>query len=712
MKNIENTTVWMLCIVTLEKMDLSKVCFDQNSDDCTNEYTKEEIIESVLKMALYTYEKDVITRKMSSEKLLQMESNGEIINSNLFFRMARHYYLLEKITGVDYSLHCTLCSTIHAYLGNVLYFEARQDIIRNIFEYGIQLTMIDKYDFVVTDYNKAIIDAIDLLQGYGFKLNVSYSTIECDEKINDAIFQRLETKIKTVGGLVFLEYLARKYFCDNYVALIDRYMVTRTFEYKQSTPIQLLISLAIKHLSLAKRYNENMNHQCTEIVDLAQAWYNIWDVEGESGIEYAINQYENYPLLLFNQMIVDKFCVPKQYNKDYILASLDYMIKPLFSYCQRKYSYEDYRKVTCYFLDLPYFMCMVNIEQLKQQLDVSNYKIDLILRDMSIGAKDVNSEFGSIEAICNHFKWPLICFPVDKYLYIDYHLCGFGFYHVLYEMIKEEYSLIDKMQGTYVENMLKEELRKKNYTFLCGKYPEIKRLNLNNSECDLVMQDKTTYFFEVKKTAITSELENLDDVSMLKQLSKGMVKAQKQCYQHEAYLKLNGSMLLNDNGDEKEVKPVCEQDCCFKISVCHQEYSFLTSKRFCTLLLEVIALGGFSVVDSERQGDLENLNRLGDTILDTIRCWKGMDQIVLQDDLFYSMFCSLQQILIALWVSKDESDFLEMIKEWFYCQDKSLDVYLQIVTHLYYRENPEKACLKKAAIEMFERTGKRCMYIG
>lgn len=37
-------------------------------------------------------------------------------------------------------------------------------------------------------------------------------------------------------------------------------------------------------------------------------------------------------------------------------------------------------------------------------------------------------------------------------------------------------------------------------------------------------------FFEVKKTSISDELENMDDVTMLQQLAKGMVRAQKQCF--------------------------------------------------------------------------------------------------------------------------------------------------------------------------------------
>ena len=185
-----------------------------------------------------------------------------------------------------------------------------------------------------------------------------------------------------------------------------------------------------------------------------------------------------------------------------------------------------------------------------------------------------------------------------------------------------------------------------------------------------------------------------------------------ECFSHELYLKANGSICLDDNGVRNIVNPMSEQDCCFKISVCHQEYSFLTSKNFCTSLLETILLGGFEVKEPSRKGDLNGLNNLGNQIMKIISHNKEKETIIVRDEVFSSLFCSLQQILTALWNSEDEKDFLDMIKEWIYCQDKSLDSYLQIVTHIYYRENPEKINLKKEAIKMFERTGKKCMYIG
>ena len=451
----------------------------------------------------------------------------------------------------------------------------------------------------------------------------------------------------------------------------------------------MLISLAIKHLNINDKNYDKKECQCREIIDLAQAWYNILEVEGESGIEYAMATVNRYPLELYNQIIVDKFCIPKQYTKDYILASLDHMIQPLFYLCNKKYSYSDYRKVACYLMNQPFFIGVLDRSVMKRQLDVANYKIDLILEDISIPAMQVNAEFTNIDAACNHYKWPLIRFPMERYVYIDYHICGFGFYNVIYEIIKRCDGSLDKKQGIYVENMLKEELQKKGYGYFSGKYAALKEKNLNDSECDLVMQSNSTFFFEVKKTSISDELENMDDVTMLQQLAKGMVRAQKQCFLHELYLRENGSICLEDNGVERVIEPVGKLEKCLKISVCHQEYSFLTSKSFSSLLLETILSGRIDVKDSARKNDLDALNKLGKQILDIYSRNGKQERIVPREVAFYSLFCSLQQILTALWNSKDEEEFLYMVKEWIYCQDKSLDPYLQILIHIYHRENPE-----------------------
>lgn len=337
------------------------------------------------------------------------------------------------------------------------FFASEQDVIRRVFELGIKLITAESYDFMTNDYSDGIVSAISRLQGYGININVLYDSIDCNENINNTIFSLLEKKIKSVGGLAVLMYVWEKFFYDKYIPALDRYMLSRSIDNKQSVPIQLLISLAIKHLNINDKSYKMKDKQCSEIIDLAQAWYNIWDVEGETGMEYAMDTVANYPLKLFNQIIVDKFCVPKQYNKDYILSSLDHMIKPLFSLCNKKYSYDDYRKVTDYLMNQPCFICIIDVNKMKKYLNVANYKIDMILEDMSISAMKVNCEFISLDASCNHYKWQLIQYPMKRYVYIDYHLCGFGFYSVVYEMIKENDKSIDKKQGIYVERGVREK---------------------------------------------------------------------------------------------------------------------------------------------------------------------------------------------------------------------------------------------------------------
>ena len=716
MKNIENPDIWKLCTDVLDDTDLSDTPFAGESCDLQNKTEKDNVRKNLQKelsrIAQYTYERDVKTGRISQLKLSQMEEHGEIIGSHIFCRMARHYYFLEQITGKDCSKKRKLCATLYANLGNVFFFPPKREVMEKVAAFGIRMLEVEDYDFRTTDYSNGIVSAIRILQGYGFQLHMAYGSVDCGEKLNHEIFKLLERKVKTAGGLALLMYLGKTYFFDQYIPVLDRYMLSRSVDNRQSVPIQLLLSLAIKHLSINDKNYDKKDRQCSEMVELAQAWYNIWDVEGETGMEYAMGTVEQYPLKLFNQIMVDKFCIPKQYNRKYILSSLDHLIQPLFFLGERKYSYDDYRKATCYLMDLPCFIGVLDVNRMKQQLDVAKYKIDLILEDMSISAIQVNAGFTGIDTACDHYKWPLIKYPLNQYVYIDYHICGFGFYHAIYEIIKKHDGAIDKKQGIYVENMLKDELEKKEYRYSSGKYAELKHKNLKGSECDLVMQDKHTLFFEVKKTPIADELENLDDVTMLQQLAKGIVKAQKQCFLHELYLKENGSICLEEDGVENIINPTGAKDNCFKISVCHQEYSFLTSKNFCTLLLETILLGGFGVKDPERKDDLNQLNHLGNQIWDTVSRINAQGDVVARDAVFCSAFCSLQQVLTALWNSEDEEDFLYMIKEWIYCQDKSLDPYIQILTHIYHRQNPEEPDLKKSIIEMFEKTGRKSLYIG
>lgn len=146
--------------------------------------------------------------------------------------------------------------------------------------------------------------------------------------------------------------------------------------------------------------------------------------------------------------------------------------------------------------------------------------------------------------------------------------------------------------------------------------------------------------------------------------------------------------------------------------LCLSEYSFLTSKIFCFNLLEIIMMGGFSAVDSSRQNQLENLNKLGKKIF---QCksdiWYGKE-VDVREAAFYSVFCSMQQLLTALWCSKTEEDFLEMLRDLIYTSDKSLNFYYSLIHHIYHRDHGSDTSIRKSAISMFEKNRQAVIFTG
>lgn len=79
--------------------------------------------------------------------------------------------------------------------------------------------------------------------------------------------------------------------------------------------------------------------------------------------------------------------------------------------------------------------------------------------------------------------------------------------------------------------MIKSSLDNKKYPYHCGNY----RINKSQTnECDLVIENnKQILFLEIKNRHLPETFEQGDDVSTLRCLAEGMIKAQIQCLKHE-----------------------------------------------------------------------------------------------------------------------------------------------------------------------------------
>lgn len=185
---------------------------------------------------------------------------------------------------------------------------------------------------------------------------------------------------------------------------------------------------------------------------------------------------------------------------------------------------------------------------------------------------------------------------------------------------------------------------------------------MKSGQCDLVLQNLKLAFLEIKKKRITDEPDALDDVTVLENMAVGMIRAQKQCFFHESYLKANGEILLQ-NGQQKIT---CSEDSipACKISVCYPEYTFLTNKMFSMNLLEILLRGGFRTNDPSYQGKLDKLNQAGEEIRKCVISSNSGHSINAREQSFYSLFCSMQEILTAVWWCADETEFFRVLDSW------------------------------------------------
>ena len=195
MKYVENEKIWNICMDAVEELDWSKVpAINENCGESnrTTKSDEDKVVSEMKSLAMYSYTMGDEKGKISQRQLFQKEKNMEIVGSHIFIRMARFFYLREKIENRDYSKPRILCCTIHAYLGNGIYFTPTKEIIGKVLELGQELGLKKEYDMLDTAYMQGISNAIHVFQSYGIEITMLYGGIDCYEKLYDAIFEILE----------------------------------------------------------------------------------------------------------------------------------------------------------------------------------------------------------------------------------------------------------------------------------------------------------------------------------------------------------------------------------------------------------------------------------------------------------------------------------------------------------------------------------------
>ena len=234
-------------------------------------------------------------------------------------------------------------------------------------------------------------------------------------------------------------------------------------------------------------------------------------------------------------------------------------------------------------------------------------------------------------------------------------------------------------------------------SYKTGSYPA--KGGRQEGECDIVLENNGLYFLELKKQSIMREFNNVDNVSLWSVLGRGMLHAQAQAFNHELYWLANKGIMLN-NGDfiaYDDNKPV------YKFSICFSEYAFLSSKAFTRMLMTVMFTGEVNTYDANRQKELAKLHKDAERLKYNVQeqnALLGRNVADLNELISPVVFCSLQQILTAMWCMKSKTGFYEVLREWICRADANLDLYLLVLIKLAQKENPEINRVYSSMVEM------------
>ena len=121
------------------------------------------------------------------------------------------------------------------------------------------------------------------------------------------------------------------------------------------------------------------------------------------------------------------------------------------------------------------------------------------------------------------------------------------------------------------------------------------------------------------------------------------------------------------------------------------------------MLMTVMFTGEVNTYDANRQKELAKLHKDAERLKYNVQeqnALLGRNVADLNELISPVVFCSLQQILTAMWCMKSKTGFYEVLREWICRADANLDLYLLVLIKLAQKENPEINRVYSSMVEM------------
>lgn len=631
---------------------------------------------------------------LNYQTISKLEKEGNIFNTNVLNSFVKHLLLEKELLHEDNDFAINIVSTLNFYIGSGYYYDCTVDVLEGLFESALLLYLCDKNSHCQKDYetNSIIRSMKRLLRFKNINFQIQYAEIILDDSSHKFIQQEIEILISKIGGIDFLRELFQKEIEPKYNVEIDRFVIHRDKRFIKKhivnrIPYNYLMQLSIKHLDNTKNVlltNLGYHQIFVDIIQISSDYLSILNLQQHSVFEDLNFDIKNIPVYLSKNIIFETMFSPIQYRPDFIIRLIREVYATFFTASSKiRYNSNEYIKFCEFILSEKQICKTYTLKEIENRTHIKRTSLLRILKDVSVKFNEVNSNFDSFLSETNYKLYPLIELRNGSYFLFSSYFNGFSLCEAIYQKLLISYpNNFNKEKGFKFENMIKNLFIEKGIVFHQGKYSVDKS---HVYECDLVIEnDKEIIFIEVKNQPLPETFETGDDVETLGCLGEGMIKAQIQCLRHIKHLKDRGFLNLNtfdSKGNtctyqlvEKGRRIIC-------VSLCSQEYFFLTNKCFSQKILESLIVATYHATEDEKQFKLNNLNKSRDKLEQIISDIYG-DDFDLQNVFYNTLFRSSQQLYTILKVSNSLDDFIHNLTQPIYIIDGSGDVYNQLLLSL------------------------------
>lgn len=633
----------------------------------------------------------------ATKQIHEAEKAGELFRSDVFNALKRQLFLEMKLLNEEHQIAISIITKLAFYMGNSYYFEAKCEILESLFSNAIMLYLSNS---ICNEPNgeeaKSIITSMKrLLNLHNLKFDIIYGDIYFNDDSEKIIQSKIESLIKNIGGINFLKFLFSHEICPKYNNLIDRFLIHRNKHQvglnieKLRVPYNYLIQLAAKHIQdkeVLLLTKNGQKEKYIEAIRISEDYLNVLNLQSYSILGDMVWDYKTIPKKLCQNIYFEKMFTPIQYNPHFVIRFLNEIYFPFFKNAKNiGYTSNEYLKLCEVILKEKRVCVTYTLAELKKSTKLKQTTLKNILDDVSIQYDKVNMEYSNFLAKTNYRLKPLINLKDNTYFLFSAHFNGFAFCEVLYHKLKSYYQGdFNKLKGEYLENLVKHLFNEKGFCFHSGKYVNDIGITF---ECDMILEnEKQIVFIEIKNQPLLDGFESGDDVETLYYLGKGMIKAQKQCYNHIKHLKSKQKLIINEeDGTKYELTEKDRQIIC--ISVCSQEYLFLSNKSFSEPFLQSLLVATYHATDPNKEKRLNDFNALRDELEQLVIDIYGTENIRSNKAFFNTLFRSAQQIFTILTVSKTLDDFIYYLTQPIHFNDGSGDVYHQLLTSMEMKEN-------------------------